>query len=90
MIYYSVRYTTYYTEKMLFMKRLNKELLSLRTSPPPGVCVEEAEEDMKNWIIRLTAADETVYAGEVFHLAFKFGESYPLDSPEVLIKSNYL
>ncbi len=76
------------------MKRLTKELKDLQGNPPPGILVEEAEQDMKwytpshsltpSWKIRINAAQDTIYSGEVFWLRFKFSENYPLDSPEVV------
>ncbi len=33
----------------------------------------------------LEGAAGTIYAGEKFHLQFKFGSRYPFDSPQVLM-----
>lgn len=39
-----------------------------------------------SWTINMQGAEGTLYDGEQFQLQFKFGTSYPFESPEV----NYL
>ena len=41
-----------------------------------------------SWRIRLLGAQDTLYEGESFQLQFKFSNSYPLDSPEVIFLGN--
>ncbi|KAJ3281229.1 ubiquitin-conjugating enzyme E2 W [Rhizoclosmatium sp. JEL0117] len=68
----------------IFLKRLTKELRDMQTNPPSGISVESADDNLNVWKIRLVAAEGTVYEGEVFTLQFKFGNKYPLESPEVV------
>ncbi|NP_001280341.1 uncharacterized protein LOC100161121 [Acyrthosiphon pisum] len=66
-------------------KRLHKELISLVKEPPPGmvVDVDQAEQNLNVWTINMQGAEGTLYDGEQFQLQFKFGTSYPFESPEV-------
>ncbi|KAJ3029401.1 UNVERIFIED_CONTAM: ubiquitin-conjugating enzyme E2 W [Siphonaria sp. JEL0065] len=68
----------------IFLKRLTKELKDMTSNPPSGITVENADDALNVWKIRLDAADGTVYSGESFVLQFKFGNKYPLESPEVV------
>lgn len=36
-----------------------------------------------SWTINMHGAEGTLYDGEQFQLQFKFGSSYPFESPEV-------
>jgi len=36
-----------------------------------------------SWTINMQGAEGTLYDGEQFQLQFKFGTSYPFESPEV-------
>jgi len=66
-------------------KRLHKELISLVKEPPPGMIVDadQAEQNLNIWTINMQGAEGTLYDGEQFQLQFKFGTSYPFESPEV-------
>lgn len=37
------------------------------------------------WIVDLDGAPGTLFEGEKFQLAFKFGSRYPFDSPQVRV-----
>ncbi|KAI9352979.1 ubiquitin-conjugating enzyme/RWD-like protein [Zopfochytrium polystomum] len=68
----------------IFAKRLTKEYRDLLSNPPAGLSVEFADDNLKIWKIKVVGASGTLYAGEEFYLQFKFGNNYPLDSPEVI------
>ncbi|RKO95209.1 UBC-like protein, partial [Caulochytrium protostelioides] len=68
----------------IFAKRLQRELRELQASPPVGIAVETVNDSLKQWSIRIDGPEETLYAGEQFHLQFRFPEAYPLESPEVI------
>lgn len=40
-----------------------------------------------SWIVKLDGVDGTLYAGKSYRLQFKFGQMYPMESPEVNINS---
>ncbi|KAH7974463.1 hypothetical protein HPB49_015729 [Dermacentor silvarum] len=69
----------------LFLKRLQKELLSMQKEPPPGVSVDmdNVGSNLTQWIVDMEGAKGTLYEGEKFQLLFKFSSKYPFDSPEV-------
>ncbi|KAL1918236.1 uncharacterized protein VTP21DRAFT_3502 [Calcarisporiella thermophila] len=67
----------------LCTRRLSKELRDLQTNPPVGVSVDSAD-DFQCWRLILKGAPNTLYEGETFKLQFRFGNSYPLESPEVV------
>ncbi|XP_074600819.1 ubiquitin-conjugating enzyme E2 W isoform X1 [Brevipalpus obovatus] len=71
-------------------KRLQKELLSIQTEPPPGVQVNPGSigSSLTQWIVDMEGASGTLYEGEKFQLQFKFSPRYPFDSPEVTFIGN--
>ncbi|KAG8931423.1 hypothetical protein FRC03_011397 [Tulasnella sp. 419] len=67
-------------------KRLTKELTELngvKGTPPAGIQLVQAD-DFETWILSIEVLGESLYQGEVFHLSFKFGPRYPIDSPTVM------
>lgn len=79
--------TTAYMAQPLNTRRLTKELRDLHENPPDRVTVAEAD-DLKTWKLYLTGAPDTLYAGEISILQFRFGPNYPLESPEVVFTEN--
>ncbi|XP_074600820.1 ubiquitin-conjugating enzyme E2 W isoform X2 [Brevipalpus obovatus] len=75
---------------MASMQRLQKELLSIQTEPPPGVQVNPGSigSSLTQWIVDMEGASGTLYEGEKFQLQFKFSPRYPFDSPEVTFIGN--
>ncbi len=70
-------------------KRLQKELQEMENFKETFT----VEIDSKNtclWKITFTAPDATIYSGEKFTLQFKFGNEYPIDSPEVIFVGDHL
>lgn len=53
-----------------------------RNGPPAGTKLISAE-DLSEWIFELQVLGESVYAGEVFRLKFRFSSRYPWDGPSV-------
>eukprot|EP00842_Homolaphlyctis_polyrhiza_P006840 jgi/Hompol1/745/HPOL_001357-RA len=66
----------------MFQKRLAKELKDLTTKAPAGIRVHDSDGSLERWIISVDGTAESLYAGEVFTLQFKFPKNYPLESPE--------
>lgn len=66
-------------------KRLGKELTDLRVNgPPPGIQILQAD-DLKEWSFSIQVlGDSSVFKDETFALRFRFADSYPLESPEVV------
>ena len=64
-------------------RRVQKELEKMRSSPVDGIQVQ-AGSDATQWIVNLTGAAGTIYAGERYNLRVKFPDTYPIDSPEVV------
>lgn len=65
-------------------KRLGKELNDLRSGGLPEGCKIVQAEDLQTWVIEIQALGETLFTGERFALRFRFTDSYPLESPEVV------
>ena len=68
------------------VRRLQKELQRLVTSPADGIKVSEETcnaSDLTYWKIDLTGPKETLFEGENFQLSFQFNGKYPFDSPIV-------
>ncbi|KAJ3215609.1 hypothetical protein HDU67_000207 [Dinochytrium kinnereticum] len=68
----------------IFLKRLTKELRDMQANPPAGISIEKADDNLKLWVIMIHGAAGTIYEGEIYKLQFKFGNNYPLESPEVI------
>ncbi len=66
-----------------YVKRLQKEKREMALAPPPGTTLLEGD-SLIEWIVELQGAESTLYSGERFLVRFKFGNNYPLDSPEVV------
>lgn len=66
---------------MTNQRRLTKELRDFKNTDE---LVLESTEELKRCRINLTGSAGTLYQNEKFTLQFKFDESYPLESPEVL------
>ena len=53
-------------------------------SPPPGARLCDQRLDTTGeFVVELSGAKGTLYAGEQFLLLFKFGDRYPFESPQV-------
>eukprot|EP00118_Oscarella_pearsei_P003470 m.14412 g.14412 ORF g.14412 m.14412 type:complete len:149 (+) comp25745_c0_seq2:449-895(+) len=66
-------------------KRLQKELKKFKDDPPHGMSLDDSSvmSDLTRWVIDVEGAQGTLYAGEKFKLQFKFGKTYPFNSPQV-------
>lgn len=63
-------------------KRLGKELTELRNNgSPPGTAILRAD-DLQEWVFSIEGTG--VFEGERFALRFRFPDTYPMDSPEVV------
>ncbi|GMR52490.1 hypothetical protein PMAYCL1PPCAC_22685, partial [Pristionchus mayeri] len=79
------------------MRRLAKELQQLMGEPPAGVKVEVGgadeggtQDDMRTWTVNVDGASGTLYEGEHFRLQFRFSDSYPFSSPEVMFVGEHI
>jgi len=71
------------TSMAVSTRRLQKELNEIKTQGTPvGINLLSAD-DFQTWYLSLEVLGETVYAGEVFALKFRFDNSYPISSPAV-------
>jgi ubiquitin-conjugating enzyme E2 W len=72
---------------MAWQRRLQKEMMAMKTDPPPGITFAAGDEaindDLNQWIVDLKGAEGTLYEGEDFKLMFKFSPKYPFESPVV-------
>ena len=62
--------------------RIQKELRSFIEKPPLN-CKVTIGQNMKVWIITMTGADGTIYAGEKYKLKVTFPKDYPSKPPSV-------
>mmetsp|Transcript_20644 Transcript_20644/g.50561 ORF Transcript_20644/g.50561 Transcript_20644/m.50561 type:complete len:161 (+) Transcript_20644:791-1273(+) len=70
------------------VRRLHKELDEWRVGDPvPGMSVSTVGDRLDEWLVSLTGADNTVYAGEAYILRFQFPGDYPIEPPEVIFVS---
>lgn len=70
------------------MKRLQTELMTLMTSPAPGISAfPSADGNLLSWGATIEGPDETPYAGLTFKLSFEFPSNYPYAPPTVLYRT---
>lgn len=65
-------------------KRLGKELTDLKNGSLPQGCTILQAEDFSTWVIQIETLGETIFQGEKYALRFRFSDTYPLESPEVV------
>ncbi|KOS18805.1 Ubiquitin-conjugating enzyme E2-20 kDa [Escovopsis weberi] len=69
-------------------KRLQTELMTLMTSPAPGVSAfPSADGDLMSWTGTIEGPDDTPYSGLTLKLSFAFPPTYPYAPPTVLFKT---
>jgi len=64
-------------------KRLRKDLIQLRTEPPPGVIAEPDESNILKWHYAIRGPTETPYQGGVYVGKLVFPSEYPMKAPSV-------
>ena len=66
------------------MKRLQKELVKVQGSLPPGISLASAP-DLRQWEMDIRVLDNPLYSPEEdYRLRFLFSASYPIEAPEVV------
>ncbi|KAL1584979.1 hypothetical protein WHR41_06197 [Cladosporium halotolerans] len=68
------------------IKRLQSELMTLMTSPTPGISAFPTA-DLTRWNATLSGPADTPYASLSFKLTLAFPANYPYAPPEVLFKT---
>ncbi|KAF8312315.1 hypothetical protein DL93DRAFT_1317978 [Clavulina sp. PMI_390] len=64
------------------MRRLMKEVATLRTSPPEGLRIVTSEEDMLDLVGIIAGPEGTPYEGGYFRIRFQFTEEFPAAPPK--------
>ncbi|SNX85925.1 related to ubiquitin-conjugating enzyme [Melanopsichium pennsylvanicum] len=65
-------------------KRLQKELSEIRLKGPPEGCAIIKAEDLQEWQFSIEVLGNSLYQGQKFGLRFRFSDTYPMESPEVV------
>lgn len=77
-----------YARQLTLRNRLQTELMTLMTSPAPGISAfPSADGNLLSWTATIEGPDDTPYAGLVFKLSFAFPPNYPYAAPTVLFKT---
>ncbi|KAK1072935.1 hypothetical protein LTR12_001571 [Friedmanniomyces endolithicus] len=69
------------------VKRLQSELMTLMTSPTPGLSAFPSNTDITKWNATVTGPTDTPYANLTFKLTLAYPSNYPYAPPEVLFKT---
>ncbi|KAK0497966.1 ubiquitin-conjugating enzyme/RWD-like protein [Armillaria luteobubalina] len=64
------------------LRRLMRELLELKKSPPEGIRVQTSDDDMLDVVGLIEGPEGTPYAGGYFKVKFKFTEEFPAAPPK--------
>ena len=64
--------------------------MNLVQDPATNIKIDfnQVEKNLKEWQVKITSSDESIYLGEEFCLQFRFSDKYPFDSPEVTFLKN--
>ena len=65
------------------LKRLNKELAALSSSPPEGITATPMGDNLYKWKATIEGPAGTPYEGHVFELDVEFPGEYPFKPPKV-------
>eukprot|EP01096_Ripella_sp_DP13-Kostka_P003602 TRINITY_DN15434_c0_g1_i1.p1 TRINITY_DN15434_c0_g1~~TRINITY_DN15434_c0_g1_i1.p1 ORF type:complete len:196 (-),score=80.94 TRINITY_DN15434_c0_g1_i1:215-733(-) len=65
------------------MRRLQSELMSLMTAPPPGVSAFPNGGNFFNWNASINGVSSTPYADQQYKLTLEFPSEYPFKAPVV-------
>ncbi|XP_037428774.1 probable ubiquitin-conjugating enzyme E2 18 [Triticum dicoccoides] len=60
--------------------RLQKELGEWQASPPGGFTYKVSD-NLQRWVIEVSGAEGTLYAGETYRPQVDFLEQYPMEAP---------
>eukprot|EP00571_Detonula_confervacea_P002758 CAMPEP_0172325120 /NCGR_PEP_ID=MMETSP1058-20130122/53205_1 /TAXON_ID=83371 /ORGANISM="Detonula confervacea, Strain CCMP 353" /LENGTH=439 /DNA_ID=CAMNT_0013041585 /DNA_START=14 /DNA_END=1333 /DNA_ORIENTATION=+ len=63
--------------------RIQRELKSFLSSPPPGLSVKISGKNVRLWVVTLSMPDNTIYAGDTYKLKIQFPNDYPTSPPSV-------
>ncbi|VEU41389.1 unnamed protein product [Pseudo-nitzschia multistriata] len=64
-------------------RRLRKELINLKTEPPPGIIAEPDESNILKWHYAIRGPTETPYEGGIYIGKIIFPPEYPMAAPSV-------
>ncbi|EGO52470.1 hypothetical protein NEUTE1DRAFT_90783 [Neurospora tetrasperma FGSC 2508] len=65
-------------------KRLGKELNKIQNGLPPGIELISAD-NLEEWLLDIRVLDNNpLYLNDTYRLKFRFGQSYPIEPPEVV------
>ncbi|EST09466.1 Ubiquitin-conjugating enzyme, E2 [Kalmanozyma brasiliensis GHG001] len=65
-------------------KRLQKELSEIRIKGAPEGCEIIKAEDLQEWQFSIQVLGNSLYQDQKFGLRFRFSDTYPMESPEVV------
>mmetsp|Transcript_9156 Transcript_9156/g.12317 ORF Transcript_9156/g.12317 Transcript_9156/m.12317 type:complete len:182 (+) Transcript_9156:141-686(+) len=71
------------SQKQSVMKRLQSELMSFTTNPPPGISAFPSDESILFWSAVVTGVINTAYENLSFDLTIEFPATYPHTAPTV-------
>jgi len=63
--------------------RVARELREFQRDPPPGCAAASQPGNDRVWVVTITGAPETLFAGEKYKLRFEFPPGYPSAPPSV-------
>ncbi|MDI1488277.1 MAG: hypothetical protein OHK93_007551 [Ramalina farinacea] len=72
---------------MFAQKRLQKELVKIQQSLPPGITLVSAD-NLQEWQLDIRVLDSNpLYLNQNYRLRFRFSNNYPIEAPEVMFIS---
>lgn len=67
--------------------RLQQELMSLMTSPSPGISAFPRDGNLLSWNATMAGPPDCVFEGLTFKLSLEFPSNYPMSPPTVMFKT---
>ena len=72
---------------MTINKRIQRELMDMKQSPPPNCSAGVAGDNLNRWHGTIIGPEGTPYTGGLFHLDIEFPKNYPFKPPHVTFKT---
>lgn len=66
--------------------RLRKELVNIKTAPPPGIMAEPDEANILKWFYAVRGPSDTPYEEGIYIGKLIFPPQYPMKPPSIMSK----